>query len=292
MSSSAVQETWSNLFDPGTPPSTVSAYRLALRYFFSSPQVAEVGAAQHVTDAIVRAWDDAAAEAGVTTATRRQRLAAIAHFYRRLRIYEPSQVNPTWGIKPPRLEKAPATTALDRNQIKMLLEAMPTETWLDIRDRAIFATFYFTAIRASELTGLNIGTIADIGGTRCLLVQNSRRQVRRLAIGLQFSTILDAYLDVHPYLDGPDTPLFPSKSGKRLLRQETWSIITRRFKELGIDGEGISSHSFRAASLTNYLESGGDLRGAQQLAGHSSVNLTRRYDREAHASIDVSLLRL
>ena len=41
----------------------------------------------------------------------------------------------------------------------------------------------------------------------------------------------------------------------------------------------ISCHSFRATGITTYLQNGGKLEIAQQMAGHESARTTGLYDR-------------
>ena len=41
----------------------------------------------------------------------------------------------------------------------------------------------------------------------------------------------------------------------------------------------VSCHSFRATGITTYLQNGGKLEVAQQMAGHQSARTTGLYDR-------------
>ena len=45
----------------------------------------------------------------------------------------------------------------------------------------------------------------------------------------------------------------------------------------------ISCHSFRATGITTYLQNGGKLEIAQQMAGHDSARTTGLYDRRNDA---------
>jgi integrase len=92
-----------------------------------------------------------------------------------------------------------------------------------------------------------------------------------------------------------DTPLFRTFKGKgkgqamtknRLNRKETWSMIQRRARAGGIR-ERISNHSFRGSGITAYLEAGGTLEHAKQIAAHESARTTKLYDRTGdEVSID------
>ena len=43
----------------------------------------------------------------------------------------------------------------------------------------------------------------------------------------------------------------------------------------------ICNHSFRGTGITTYLENGGELEKAAQMANHSSTRTTQLYDRRA-----------
>jgi integrase len=55
-------------------------------------------------------------------------------------------------------------------------------------------------------------------------------------------------------------------------------MIQRRALAAGIATK-ISAHSFRATGITTYLQNGGKLEVAQQMAGHESARTTGLYDR-------------
>ena len=55
-------------------------------------------------------------------------------------------------------------------------------------------------------------------------------------------------------------------------------MIQRRARDAGIETK-ISAHSFRATGITTYLQNGGRLEVAQQMAGHESSRTTGLYDR-------------
>jgi integrase/recombinase XerD len=55
-------------------------------------------------------------------------------------------------------------------------------------------------------------------------------------------------------------------------------MIQRRALAAGIRTK-VSAHSFRATGITTYLQNGGKLEVAQQMAGHESARTTGLYDR-------------
>ena len=57
-----------------------------------------------------------------------------------------------------------------------------------------------------------------------------------------------------------------------------WYMVRRRAVAAGIAAP-IGNHTFRATGITNFLENGGTLGHAQDMAAHLSPCTTRLYDR-------------
>jgi integrase len=55
-------------------------------------------------------------------------------------------------------------------------------------------------------------------------------------------------------------------------------MIKRRSMEAGLS-KRVSCHTFRATGITTYLENGGSVEHAQQIAAHESPRTTKLYDR-------------
>jgi site-specific recombinase XerD len=55
-------------------------------------------------------------------------------------------------------------------------------------------------------------------------------------------------------------------------------MLKGRLAQAGITGSH-SPHSFRASGLTRFLEEGGTLEGAQNIADHADSRITNFYDR-------------
>ena len=95
---------------------------------------------------------------------------------------------------------------------------------------------------------------------------------------------LDAYLNTGNIEEEKDTPLFRTITRSKTLspnginRTNTLKMVKQRAKAAGLP-EGLSPHSMRGTGITNYLENGGSLEVAQQIAAHSDPRTTKLYDR-------------
>ena len=58
-------------------------------------------------------------------------------------------------------------------------------------------------------------------------------------------------------------------NGERLHRINAWQMVRRRAKAAGITTE-VCNHTFRGTGITAYLENGGTLEKARQMAAHAS----------------------
>jgi len=63
-----------------------------------------------------------------------------------------------------------------------------------------------------------------------------------------------------------------------MTQPDAWRMIRRRAKRAGVKTK-IGCHTFRATGITAYLENGGTLEHAQQIAAHESPRTTKLYDR-------------
>jgi site-specific recombinase XerD len=61
-------------------------------------------------------------------------------------------------------------------------------------------------------------------------------------------------------------------------RINTWQMVRRRAKAAGIATE-VCNHTVRGIGITAYLENGGTLEMARQMAAHASTRTTQLYDR-------------
>jgi integrase/recombinase XerD len=95
---------------------------------------------------------------------------------------------------------------------------------------------------------------------------------------------VDAYLEAAGITGEKKTPLFRSIDRRRHLtprpmhRNDAWRMIKRRAQAIGLPEE-ICNHTFRATGITAYLENGGTIKHAQQIANHESPKTTKLYDR-------------
>jgi site-specific recombinase XerD len=212
-------------------------------------------------------------ENGSAKSTVGRKLAAIRTFYRHLVERGELEGNPAELVSSPKKE-AYLPQVLKAEEVAELLDRIPAETALDLRDRAMFELAYAAGLRAEELTLLDTAG-ADADGEQ-VRVDGKGGRTRYVPVGEHAWRALDRYLSRgRSALDtGDSDALFLSKSGKRL----STSDVRRRLKLQGRRA-GISPHTLRHSFATHLLEGGADLRTIQELLGHASISTTQTYTR-------------
>ncbi len=96
---------------------------------------------------------------------------------------------------------------------------------------------------------------------------------------------LDAYIEAAGIAGEKNKPLFRTTrdrtremTGRALVRFEDHKMIRRRDVEARLP-RGSIWHTFRATGIPAYLENGGTIEHAQQIAAHESPRTTKLYDR-------------
>jgi integrase/recombinase XerC/integrase/recombinase XerD len=268
----------------GSAERTRRAYAVDLGGFveWCSPQGLAPGDTRHRD---VRRYAAGLSSAGAAPATVARKLAAVRGLFGFLVRTERAGQNPAELVSSPkRSEKLPKV--LSTEQMRSLLERIPTRTPLELRDRAMLELAYSCGLRCEEIVNLDQGAL-DFE-TEQLRVLGKGSKERILPVGEPAQRALERYLERGRRALATDTrelALFLSKSGRRLSNSD----VTRRLglwtREAAL-AAGVSPHSLRHSFATHLLEGGADLRTIQELLGHASISTTQVYTR-----VDAARLR-
>ncbi|HUX79331.1 MAG TPA: tyrosine recombinase XerC [Alphaproteobacteria bacterium] len=173
-------------------------------------------------------------------------------------------------ISSPRLDKR-LPRPLSEVQSLNLMDRKP-ETWMELRDQALFMLLYGCGLRISEALNLN-GTDWTAS---FLLIKGKGGKERHVPLLASVAAKVEQYLKASPYPSGPDKPLFRGARGGRLNPVIIERTLRNLRLELGLPGTA-TPHALRHSFATHLLESGGDLRHIQELLGHASLSSTQIY---------------
>lgn len=223
----------------------------------------------------------------VSKPTVKQHLAAIRMLFDHLLIGQVVPTNPAQGVKGPKyVVKKGKTPVLVADEMKTFLASIPTDTLSGLRDRAIIGIMAYSFARVGAVVGMNIEDYVQHGRRMIFRLHEKGGKLHQVPAHHTAEEYVDAYLAAAGLQEADKkSPLFRSfnhkgqhLSERRLRRTKVVEMIKRRARQAGI-ADNISSHTFRATGITNYLRNGGTLDHAQQIAAHESSQTTKLYDR-------------
>jgi integrase len=220
----------------------------------------------------------------------KQHLAAIRMLFDHLVVSQVVPHNPAAAVRGPKyVVKKGKTPVLTREEARALFESIETRTLHGLRDRALLGVMVYSFARVGAVLRMRVEDYYQ-QGKRCRLRLHEK--------GGKYHEVpchhkAEEYLDAAGIGGEKGTPLFRSlgrgRGGKitpyPLHPNDALAMVKRRSRHAGL-GEGICCHSFRATGITCYLQAGGKVELAQQIASHESPRTTKLYDR---TSDEVSL---
>lgn len=151
-----------------------------------------------------------------------------------------------------------------------------------IRDLCVIELLYASALRVSELVGLDVPSV-DLGRlTVRVLGKGSKERV--VPFGVPAMDAISAYLaEARPKLvTGPTDALFLGAQGGRLNSRSVYRLVSGLLESIPGGGPA-GPHALRHTAATHLLDGGADLRAVQELLGHASLGTTQIY---THVSME------
>jgi integrase/recombinase XerC len=202
-----------------------------------------------------------------------RKIASIRSFFKFLFMEGIIKNNPASSLSTPKRDKH-LPKFLDEKEIVILLESPDRDGEAGLRDRAILETLYSTGIRVSELVGLNVDHIDQIGGI--IKVYGKGKKERIVPIGERALQAIRDYLNTRRPVTKEAKALFFNKNGGRLTDRSVRRIINKYITKASIQ-QKISPHTLRHSFATHMLDHGADLRSVQELLGHANLSTTQIY---------------
>jgi integrase/recombinase XerC len=159
----------------------------------------------------------------------------------------------------------------------------PVAAALDWRDAAIMELLYASALRVSELCGIDIGDIDD--DRRTVRVLGKGAVERTVPVGVPAARAVRHWQrNGRPLLatERSGHALFLGARGGRLDPRTARRVVHARIAAVpGAPDTG--PHGLRHSAATHLLEGGADLRSVQEFLGHASLASTQIY---THVSVE------
>jgi integrase/recombinase XerC len=262
-------------------PATVRAYRSDL-----SDLSAAVGGAElaDVDLEALREWLWRATQRGDARTTIARRTAAARGFFAWATEEGLIPVDPSLRIVAPKRGRTlPKVATADG--VREMLDAMADHAVLGdpiaLRDHAILEVLYGSAVRVSELTGLDLADIDLDRTTLRVLGKGSKERV--VPFGIPARRSLEAYLTrgrtplaERARARPPGAAVFLGSRGARLTARAVYDVVARELGQV-LGTTAVGPHALRHSAATHLLDGGADLRAVQEMLGHASLGTTQIY---------------
>jgi len=181
--------------------------------------------------------------------------------------------SPVIDIQAPKLTRSLPET-LEVETLERLLD-IPSDSFVNARDRAMLEVFYSSGLRLSELSGLDWSDFSFDDKT--VEVMGKGNKARLVPIGRKAIEALCAWQEYRQQkLAIGDNAVFISTRGQRIHPRSIQQRVNHWQKKLGIE-QSVYPHKLRHSFATHMLQSSGDLRAVQELLGHADISTTQIY---------------
>ena len=268
-------------YERNVSANTISAYRddlesfvsfLSNDYYTTSREDLDFKRVDHLT---VRSYIAHLGRRKLARSSMARHLSAMRSFFKFLMREGLVEANPARGVATPKREKhLPAV--MQTSDIALLLEQPDLDTPLGVRDRAWLELLYASGLRIGELVGIDFDDIEL--RSRLVKVHGKGSKERIVPFGTKAEEAIRAYLSVREQLatDPDEQALFVNYRGGRITTRSIRRLFDDYLKDAALRA-GISPHTMRHSFATHLLNAGADLRGIQELLGHSSLSTTQKY---------------
>ncbi|MCU1425020.1 MAG: tyrosine recombinase XerC [Microbacteriaceae bacterium] len=228
---------------------------------------------------LLRGWLWRSSTAGLAKSTLARRAATARALTTWLARTGDTPTNAASRLRAPKADRH-LPRVLTRDQIDGILSELAGRAAegepIALRDLAIIELLYASALRVSELTGLDQRDV-DLSNLTVRVVGKGSKE-RVVPFGVPAEEALVAWSSARAAWSGSGaTPaLFLGARGGRLGTRAVYRLVTRLLES--VPGGGPSGpHALRHTAATHLLDGGADLRAVQEMLGHASLGTTQIY---------------
>jgi integrase/recombinase XerD len=262
---------------------TRMAYAVAVRQFFNWCEQRSLQL-EAIRPRTVAAYIEQLA-AGMAKPSVKQHLAAIRQLFDYMVTGGILLSNPAGAVRGPKyVVKRGKTPVLSADQARQLLDSVDVAELSGLRDRALIGVMVYTFARVSAATTMRVEDYFEHGKRAWLRLHEKGGKRHEVPCHHNLTEYLDAWIQTAKIESDKKGPLFRAiRKGNKLTenamaREDVLAMIKRRAAAAALP-YSTCCHTFRATGITTYLQNGGTLEHAQQIAAHESPRTTKLYDR-------------
>jgi site-specific recombinase XerD len=220
--------------------------------------------------------------------TVKQRLAALRMLFDWMVVGQVIPTNPAHAVRGPKhSQKRGRTPVLAADEARALLDAIDATSLPGLRDRALISLMVYTFARVGATVAMRVEDYFIQGRRGWVRLHEKGGKEHTMPAHHNLDRYLEEYIAAAGIAQDRKGPLFRTTKGRTgeltgnpMTQPDVWRMIRRRAEAAGIRTE-IGCHTFRATGITAYLQNGGRLEVAQQMANHESSRTTGLYDRRS-----------
>ncbi|MDQ1574936.1 MAG: integrase/recombinase XerC [Microbacteriaceae bacterium] len=285
---------------------TIRSYGSDLAALRAFAQARGISAVDGITLDMLRDWLWAGSQAGLAKATLARRSATAKSFSAWLARNTTTTTDAAARLRAPRPDRT-LPRVITRPLMDEILDGLIDRTRerdpIALRDLAVIELLYASALRVSELTGLDRNDLDLDRLTVRVLGKGSKERVVPFGVPAQ-SALVDYLRVARPALVAAaaeaetsasadmekgaasrapsraaadtDHALFLGLRGRRLGTRSVYQLVASLLAEVPGGGPA-GPHALRHTAATHLLDGGADLRAVQELLGHASLGTTQIY---------------
>ncbi|MFB5191706.1 site-specific integrase [Alicyclobacillus fastidiosus] len=178
----------------------------------------------------------------------------------------------------------------DRNKVEAMKKLLRGSS---LRNYALFSLGCNAGLRVSDLLRLTVSNVRDERGRikdRVQVREAKTGKLKDFPISDSASKALGEYLATRRAAHD-DEPLFLSRKGGHLTRQQARRIVAEAAQAVGVR-ERVGTHSMRKTLAYHVYREGKDIALVQSLLNHSNPAVTLRYIGVTKEDVDTAVLRI
>ena len=265
---------------------TRRSYARQARLFFAWIERRGIRDVRDIRTEHVAAYVEMMTHSSLEPSSVKQALSSLRMLFDWLLVHQVMRENPATAVRGPKLSVTEGKTPnLPAEEVAQLIESIPTNTLVGLRDRALIGLMAYTFARVGAALSMNVGDYFPQGKQWSVRLREKGGKRKQIAVHHVLEEYMDAYLTAVGLSELKGTPLFRTARGKtgeltegRMTQPDAWRMLQRRAHKAGVT-TAICNHSWRATGITVFLENGGAIEMAQYMAGHADPRTTKLYDR-------------
>lgn len=266
-------------------PNTRRAYLRAVTSFSDFCEARGLHQLDQVQPLHVAAWVEMQLRV-YSKPTVKQQLAGVKMLFDWLVVGQVVPMNPASSVRGPKHSvRRGKTPVLDAITTRRLIDSIESDTDIGRRDRALIGTMLYTFARVGAVVQMSVGDYFYQGHRPWMRLHEKGGKEHEMPVHHALHDLIEDYIGGAGIGSDAKGYLFRTIAGRTgqlthnpVSQSDVWNMLQRRAAAAGIRTK-LTNHSFRATGITLYLESGGKLEVAQQMANHESARTTGLYDR-------------